>query len=158
MIYAFSHRRSPFPNQIFRRLILINGAFNVIFLLNIHCSVATPPPPCESSKRETLLSFLDSVLCFLTALRLPVLTNTSLKEQTKRKSFFRQKAAEILRSICYQICSIWAKKSNDSKQMNDTETSSEAARRRTQFWAFKGAQPDDALFMLLFRLQEVKEA
>lgn len=90
-------------------------------------------------------------------LRFPVLTNTSVNEQTKRKSFFRQKAGEILRSVCYQICSIWAKKSNDSKQMNDTKTSSEAARQKTQLWAFKGTQPDDALFMLLFRLEEVRK-
>lgn len=41
-----------FPNQIFRRLILINGAFNVIFPLNIQCNVAAPT---ESSKRKTLV-------------------------------------------------------------------------------------------------------
>lgn len=41
--------------------------------------------------------------------------------------------------------------------MSDTKTSSEAARHKTQLWVFKGTQPDDALFMLLFRLEEVKK-
>lgn len=35
MIYSFRYGRSLAPNQIFRRLILINGAFNVISALNI---------------------------------------------------------------------------------------------------------------------------
>lgn len=42
MIYSFGYRRSLFPNQIFKRLILINGAFNVILPLNIHRNVAAP--------------------------------------------------------------------------------------------------------------------
>lgn len=85
MIYAFGHGRSLSPNQIFRRLILINGAFNVIFLLNIHCNVVAPPFPLlysGSSKCKILrfcLSFVPPrrpLLFFL-----PVWTDTSVTER-----------------------------------------------------------------------------
>lgn len=128
MIYSFSYRRSLFPNQIFRRLILINGAFNVIFPLNIHRNVAAPLN--HQSVRHLFPPFFHSwPLCFPSAHSPPPCSHcyASLCKPThqwmnerlpKRKeiSFFRQKAGEILRSVCYQIlCSIWPKKGNDSK-------------------------------------------
>lgn len=96
MIYLCRYRRSLFPNQIFRCLILINGAFNVIFPLNIHRNVAVPPPLNHQSVRHLFSPFLSfqapmfplhtapflfslPVLCFL------ALTNTSVNEQTTLK-------------------------------------------------------------------------
>ena len=60
MIYSFSYRHSLLPNQIFRRLILMNGALNVIFPLNIHCNVAGALS--ESSKHKTLVFPFISIL------------------------------------------------------------------------------------------------
>lgn len=128
MIYSFSYRRSLFPNQIFRRLILINGAFNVIAPLNIHRNVAAPLnhqsvrhlfppffrswPLCFPSARFLISSFSR---CYASPCE-PAHRRMS-KRLPKRKeiSFFRQKAGEILRSVCYQtLRSIWAKQGNDS--------------------------------------------
>lgn len=67
MIYALHHRQNLFSNQIFRHLILINGPFNVIVLLNIHCNVA-------AANCETLFSY-SSTQCFSPpALRHSVIT------------------------------------------------------------------------------------
>lgn len=84
MIYAFDHGRSLSPNQIFRRLILINGVFNVIFLLNIHCNVVAPPRLLYSgsSKCKILrfcLSFVPPRSPFL--FFLPVWSDTSVTER-----------------------------------------------------------------------------
>ncbi len=129
MIYSFSYRRSLFPNQIFRRLILINGAFNVIFPFKYSLQCGSPP---ESSKRKTLVFLFLSFLAPLFPLRTLLLFTFSHcyaslckpthqwmnKRLPKRKeiAFFWQKAGEILRSVCYQILrSSWVKKGNDSK-------------------------------------------
>lgn len=84
MIYAFSHGRSLSPNQIFRRLILINGAFNVIFLLNIHCNVVGPPTLLYSGSSKCkiirfCLSFVPPRSPFL--FFLPAWTDTSVTER-----------------------------------------------------------------------------